>query len=235
MAYGIKIRVWGDYACFTRPEMKTERVSYDVITPSAARGILESLYWKPEIKWVIDEITVMNPISFGNIKINEVTFKTQKPSESDMQTGNGEKFIKYTKETDKDGKPINIAQRGMMYLKNPDYVIEAHFEQGKAGNEPFDCKKHFNMALRRLREGQCFKRPYLGLRDFSANVKIVEADEKFESPLKGEVDLGYMLYDLKFKYKNGKPLNDADPIFYRPKMIDGVIAVAKYYKNEVKE
>lgn len=235
MAYGIKFRVWGDYGCFTRPEMKTERVSYDVITPSAARGIIECLYWKPEIKWVIDKITVMSPISFGNIKMNEVTFKVNKPSFNDMQTGNGEKFIKYTKELDNDMKPKNIAQRGMMYLKNPDYIIEAHFEPGEPGEEPFDCKKHYNVALRRLREGQFFKSPYLGVRNFSAHIKIVEDDEKYESPLKGEVDLGYMLYDLKFKYKNGKPLNDADPIFYRPKMIDGVIDVEKYYKNEVRE
>jgi CRISPR-associated protein Cas5d len=109
MGYGIKIRVWGDYACFTRPEMKVERVSYDVITPSAARGIIESIYWKPAIKYVIDKITVLNPIVFGNIMINEMQSKANYPD--DLEKADGAACVIYTKATDDEGKPNEIAQR----------------------------------------------------------------------------------------------------------------------------
>jgi CRISPR-associated protein Cas5d len=231
MGYGIKIRVWGGYACFTRPEMKTERVSYDVITPSAARGIIECVYWKPAIKWVIDKITVMAPIRFGNIKLNEVKKKANTPKQ-DLSKMSDDDYFLYTNVDD------NRAQRGMMYLKDPDYIIEAHFELTNAGDDGKtrdDCKKHYNMALRRLKEGKVFKQPCFGLSAFSCNVKLIEDDESPVSPLKGEKDLGIMLYDQKFKYdKNGKALNDADPIFYRPIMKDGVINVAECYKNSAK-
>jgi CRISPR-associated protein Cas5d len=243
VGFGIKFRVWGDYACFTRPEMKTERVSYDVITPSAARGIIECVYWKPAIKWVIDKITVLSPIRFGNIKLNEVKKKAS-PPKSDLSKMKDDDYFLYIKDND------NRAQRGMMYLKNPHYLIEAHFEPSGIGEDTNDCKKHYNIALRRLREGQCYRQPCMGLRDFSAHIKLVEENEVFFSPLKGEVDLGYMLYDMKFKNKDIKIdadrtncdgywaelkksfLNDADAVFYRPVMIDGVIDVAQCLKRE---
>jgi CRISPR-associated protein Cas5d len=228
MGYGIKIKVWGDFACFTRPEFKVERVSYDVITPSAARAILECIYWKPAIRWVVDKITVLSVPIFGNVKMNEVKQKAKCPK-GDFSKLDGEKFVMYTTSEDD-----NRVQRGMMFLKRPSYVIDAHFELTGVGEDSQtdeDSKKHYNIILRRAREGQFFKQPYFGLRDFSANVKLLE-DETPASPLKGEVDLGFMLYDLKFKKdKNGKCLNDAEPIFYRPKMIDGVIDVATCYKN----
>lgn len=229
MGYGIRFRVWGDYACFTRPEFKVERVSYDVITPSAARGIIECVYWKPSIKWVIDKITVINPINFGNIKLNEVKQKAKQPK-GDFSKLNGEDFIMFTTIEDD-----NRVQRGMMYLKNPEYVIDAHFELTGIGDDSKtsdDCKKHYNIVLRRLREGQAFKQPCLGVRNFSANIKLVEDDEIIESYLKGEKDLGFMLYDMEFKKdENGNITNSADPIFYRPTMKDGVIDVAKDFKE----
>jgi CRISPR-associated protein Cas5d len=229
MGYGIKFRVWGDYACFTRPEMKTERVSYDVITPSAARGIIECVYWKPSIKWVIDKITVLSPIAFGNIKINEVKKKAPRPK-GDLTKIDGEDYILYTNGED------NRAQRGTAYLKNAHYLIEAHFEPSGIGEDTDDCKKHYNIALRRLRDGQCYKQPCLGLRDFSASIKNVEENEIFVSPLKGEFDLGWMLYDFKFKKdKDGAVLNDGDAVFYRPIMKDGVIDVEKCYKKGARQ
>lgn len=226
MGYGIKLRIWGDYACFTRPEMKVERVSYDVITPSAARGIIESIYWKPAIKWVIDRITVLNPIEFGNIMINEVKSKTKKPPQ-DLSNVDGNNLVTFTKD--------DIAQRRMMYLKSVDYIVEAHFEPTGIGDDTNDFKKHYNIALRRMKDGQCYKQPCLGLRDFSANFRWVDEGEIITSKLKGERDLGFMLYDLEFKYKNGEALNDANPIFYRPIMKDGVIDVAKCYGEGVYE
>ncbi|MDD2215061.1 MAG: type I-C CRISPR-associated protein Cas5c [Eubacteriales bacterium] len=226
MGYGIKLRIWGDYACFTRPEMKVERVSYDVITPSAARGIIESIYWKPAIKWVIDRITVLNPIEFGNIMINEVKSKTKKPPR-DLSNVDGDNLVIFTKD--------DIAQRRMMYLKSVDYIVEAHFKPTGIGDDTNDSKKHYNIALRRMKDGQCYKQPCLGLRDFSANFRWVDEGEVITSKLKGERDLGFMLYDLEFKYKNGEALNDANPIFYRPIMKDGVIDVAKCYGEGVYE
>lgn len=225
MGYGIKLRVWGDYACFTRPEMKAERVSYDVITPSAARGIIESIYWKPAIKWVIDKITVLSPIEFGNIMINEVKSKAKRPPQK-LDGADFDDLVIFSKD--------DISQRRMMYLKNVDYIIEAHFEPTGIGEDTNDCKKHYNIALRRLKEGQCYKQPCLGLRDFSANFCWVDESEVVTSPLSGECDLGFMLYDLEFKYKGDKPLNDADPVFYRPIMKDGVIDVAECYKKGVR-
>lgn len=232
MSYGIRFRVWGEYACFTRPEFKVERVSYDVITPSAARGIIECIYWKPAIKWVIDKITVMNPINFGNIKLNEVKQKAKQPK-GDLSKIDGDDFTMFaTIEED------NRVQRGMMYLKNPDYIIDAHFDLTGIGEDSKtvdDCKKHYNIVLRRLREGQSFKQPCLGMRNFSANIKLLEETEDFESPLKGEKDLGFMLYDMEFKKdKKGNIVNDADPIFYRPTMKDGVIYVAEDFEKSAK-
>lgn len=226
MGYGIKLRVWGDYACFTRPEMKVERVSYDVITPSAARGIIESIYWKPSIKWIIDRIIVLNPIEFGNIMINEVKSKAKKPPKN-LDNINGDSFVIFSKE--------DIAQRRMLYLKNVDYIIEAHFVPTGIGDDTNDSKKHYNIALRRMREGQCYKQPCLGLRDFSANFRLIGEDEIIKSTLEGELDLGFMLYDLDFRYEDGKALNDADPVFYRPLMKNGIIDVAKYYGEGVYE
>ncbi|MDR0383951.1 MAG: type I-C CRISPR-associated protein Cas5c [Christensenellaceae bacterium] len=230
MGFGIKLRVWGEYACFTRPEMKSERVSYDVITPSAARGIIESIYWKPSIRWVIDKITVMSviPAEFGNIMINEVKSKSKRPP-NDLDGAADEildNLTIYTRENNE------ISQRRMMFLKNPDYIIEAHFESSGVGDDAFDFKKHYNMVLRRAENGQCYKQPVFGMRNFSANFKLIKDDDKIESPLKGDIDFGYMLYDIDFKKdKNGKALNAGDPIFYRAKMRDGVIDVAECYKQ----
>ncbi len=200
MGYGIAIRVRGDYALFTRPEMKVERMSYDVITPSAARGIIEAIYWKPSIRWVIDRIHVLRPIEFTNIRRNEVS---EKMSEKKAYIATNE-----------------VRQiRAAMVLKNVDYVIEAHFEivPEKAG-ESDTIEKHYNMVLRRLRKGQYYSPPCLGTREFGARVDIIEDGQIPASPLSGVRDLGWMLYDIDFS----NPQN-ITPRFFKAEMQDGVI------------
>ncbi len=212
MGYGIVIRVCGDYALFTRPEMKVERVSYDAITPSAARGLIEAIYWKPAIRWVIDKIHVLNEIEFTNIRRNEVSDKISANVAGGYMKGT-RKGPFYLDVTDK------RQQRASMVLKNVDYVIEAHFERVPEKSGPDDTpEKHYNMALRRLRKGQYFHAPYLGTREFGAKVTLIENGNIPSSVLSGHKDLGWMLYDLDFN--NPK---DIRPQFFKAEMHDGVI------------
>ncbi|GJQ53289.1 MAG: type I-C CRISPR-associated protein Cas5 [Anaerolineaceae bacterium] len=218
MGYGIKIRVSGDYALFTRPEMKVERVSYDVMTPSAARGIIEAVYWKPAIRWVIDKIHVLKPIEFTNIRRNEVSKKINK---SDVeQVMNGANKDLYIVSSDTENKIRQ--QRASLVLKNVDYVIEAHFDvlDKNAGEE--EDKKHYNIALRRFREGQHFHAPCLGTREFGAKVELIEDGEAIpQSPL-GDMELGWMLKDLNFS----DPA-DIKPEFFRAFLKKGVLDLRK--------
>ena len=238
MGYGFKIIVDGDYACFTRPEMKVERVSYDVPTPSALEGMIKSVYWKPSIRYVIDKIVVFNPIRFMNIRRNEVKNKVSLSSVVSAMNGRGgapEIFI----------SPDSISQRAGMILKDVRYGVEFHFEiTGLRSDHEDECEeKHYNIILRRLRQGQCFRQPVLGCREFS--VKSLRLVDKFPldeiSPeLYGDIDLGYMLYGMNYEDKSMPVNNDwndpvfsdkADPVFYRPHMIDGVIDVAAYRRD----
>lgn len=207
MSYGIKLRVWGDYALFTRMEMKVERVSYDVMTPSAARGILEAVYWKPAIRWVIDRIHVLKPIHFENIRRNEVATKTSVTNTA--MKGDGEVCIYVD-----DGKTRQ--QRASMVLRDVDYIIEAHFEltAKEAGNPG----KHLAIFERRVKTGQCFHRPYFGCREFPVNFEW--CDHTPESQISGEFDLGFMLHDVDFE-------NDRTAHFFRAVMKNGVIECNK--------
>ena len=213
MGYGITIRVRGEYALFTRPEMKVERVSYDVITPSAARGIIEAVYWKPAIRWVIDKIHVLNEIEFTNIRRNEVSEKISESEARRRMNGAQEPF--YLSATDA------RQQRAALVLKNVDYVIEAHFELTDKAGADDTVEKHYNMALRRLRKGQYFSAPCLGTREFSAQVELIEDGVIPESPL-GDRDLGWMLYDLDFANAQ-----DIQPQFFKAEMRAGVIDLTK--------
>lgn len=210
MGYGITIRVWGDYALFTRPEMKVERVSYDVITPSAARGIIEAVYWKPAIRWVIDRIHVLNEIQFTNIRRNEVSEKISAREAERRMRGATEPF--FLDATDK------RQQRASLVLKNVDYVIEAHFEMTDQAGPDDTQEKHYNIAVRRLRKGQHYHAPYLGTREFPAHIELIENGEIPRSRLTGTRDLGWMLYDLDFTN-----LQDIQPRFFKAEMLDGVI------------
>lgn len=211
MGYGINIRVRGDYALFTRPEMKVERVSYDIITPSAARGLIEAIYWKPAIRWKIDKIHVLNEIVFTNIRRNEVSEKISTNIAKRLMNGTYEKpfYISVTE---------NRQQRAALVLKNVDYVIEAHFEITDEAGEDDSVAKHYNIILRRLRKGQHFHAPYLGTREFGAKIELLEDKPIPPSALHGEKDLGWMLYDLDFEDPK-----DIRPKFFEATMQDGVL------------
>jgi len=205
--FGIKLKAWGDYACFTRPEMKAERVSYDVMTPSAARGILEAIYWKPAICWVIDRIHIINPIRFDNIRRNELGKKIPLRNITNAIKGISplETFIEDDRQ-----------QRAAMVLRNVCYVIEAHFEI--IGSEDNNPAKHKETFERRAEKGQCVHRPYFGCREFPVNFELI-SDKIPKSELEGTtIDLGWMLHDIDFK-------NNMEPRFFRAQMIDGVINV----------
>lgn len=217
MGKGFALRVWGDYACFTRPEMKVERVSYDVITPSAARNIYQAIYWKPQIQWIIDRIHVLKPVRFTNIRRNELNAilgaGTVKTAMNDG-TSPVEIFVDDSN---------NRAQRAGVVLRDVDYVIEAHFEETASGDG--NHGKHADMFRRRVENGQCFNQPYLGTREFSASFELVTG-EMPTSELTGEQDFGFMLFDIDFK-------NDMTPMFYRPVVNDGIIEVPRPDSPEV--
>jgi len=215
MGYGFKLKVWGDYACFTRPEMKVERVSYDVMTPSAARGILEAIYWKPAIMWKIDKIHVLNPIKFDNIRRNEVLGTI---SVSQIKKAMKGEEVELYQDSNEDR-----AQRASLLLRDVCYCIEAHFELTKDAGPEDTPEKHYNMALRRMRKGQCYHNPYLGCREFPANFEIIEEGIP-ASCYSGEKDLGFMLWDLQYNKDSKK---EPIPIFYRAFMKDGIIDIEK--------
>ena len=210
MGYGIKIRVSGDYALFTRPEMKVERVSYDIITPSAARGIIEAVYWKPAIRWVIDKIHVLREIEFTNIRRNEVSEKASESEARRRMNGTTTEPM-YLSSTD------NRQQRAALVLKNVDYIIEAHFEMTNKAEAGETVEKHYNIILRRLRKGQHFHAPCLGTREFGAKVELIEDGIIPKSPL-GNMELGWMLYDLDFS-----DTEDIQPQFFRATLNNGVL------------
>lgn len=214
MGYGIKIRVSGDYALFTRPEMKVERVSYDMMTPSAARGIIEAVYWKPAIRWVIDKIHVLNEIEFTNVRRNEVSEKISTDKALQIMRGSTESF--YLSSTDA------RQQRASLVLKNVDYIIEAHFDvlDKSAGDE--EAKKHYNIVLRRLRQGQHFHAPCLGTREFGAKVELVEEGAAIPPSPLGDRDLGWMLHDLDFSNSD-----DIKPQFIRAALKNGVLDLSE--------
>lgn len=209
MAYGIKLRVWGDYACFTRPEMKVERVSYDVMTPSAARGILEAIHWKPAIRWVIDKIHVQRPIKFDNVRRNEVSSKIPKPNPATAMRDKKQLYFLVD-----DGK--NRQQRASTLLRDVEYVIEAHFVlTDKAGADDNEGK-HLDIFRRRAKKGQFFHQPCFGCREFPASFELLEGEVPASHYAGQGKDMGYMLLDIDFT-------NDMTPLFFRASMNNGII------------
>ncbi|WP_225028038.1 type I-C CRISPR-associated protein Cas5c [Xinfangfangia pollutisoli] len=222
MAYGIRLHVWGRYGLFTRPEMKVERVSYDVMTPSAARGVLEAIHWKPAIRWVIDRIHVLEPIRFQSIRRNEVGHKAP--------AGNIKRAMN---RGDLEGLQILVdedrQQRASTVLVAPAYVIEAHFElTAKAGAEDTEGK-HLDIFNRRAARGQCFHQPCLGTREFAASFALIPPDAPlpFRDPQAETADLGFgtprdlgfMLWDIDHAAP-GRP-----SLFFRAGLRDGVMEV----------
>ena len=203
----VLMEVWGPTACFTRPEMKTERVSYDVPTPSAARGMIESIYYHPGLKWTIDRIWVLNSIQFMNLRRNEVSSKIS--ASNVMQEANGGKQSCIVTTQD-------IQQRAAMMLKDVRYVIEAHFDMTDKANASDNPGKFQDIVKRRLRKGACYAAPYLGTRECTAHFRLWEggAVEGIDETR----DLGYMLYDMDYSDPE-----HIQPMFFHAKMEHGCI------------
>lgn len=219
MAFGIKLHCWGEWACFTRPEMKVERVSYDVMTPSAARGVVEAIYWKPEIRWRIGRITVLKPIRFTSVRRNEVKDKIGAGAAKAMSSGEGNLAF-YVDDGD------NRQQRATLMLRDVGYVIDAYIE---IVSGPDNIAKHLDQFNRRARKGSCFTRPYLGCREFAAHFELLEDGSAIparDRSLDGDRDLGWMLHDIDFS--NAK---DKQAMFFHAVMRDGVIDVTACAAN----
>jgi len=191
-----RLKVWGRNACFTRPEMKVERVSYDVMTPSAARGVLEAILWKPAIRWKVTQIDVLNPIKWESVRRNEVG-AVMSPRTSGL-------FIEEQRQ-----------QRAGLFLRDVAYTIHAYFEMtDKAGAED-SVVKFQEMFLRRSERGQCYHRPYLGCREFAADFEVFTNGKPIPEPISETRDLGWILYDMDF---NGK---EPMPRFFRANLDNG--------------
>lgn len=202
----IDLRVWGDAACFTRPELKVERVTYPVITPSAARGVLDTIFWKPAFRWRVREIHVLKPIKYFSILRNEVNSRaSERAARSWEKTGGG-----FFPSDDR-------AQRNTLALADVDYLIRADIEL-KAGVQE-DAAKYRDQARRRIARGQCFAQPYLGTREFSA---FFQEPDGSENTIPLDMDLGRMLLDLD--YQSGSA-GSAVPMFFNPRLESGVMHV----------
>lgn len=213
MSKGVKVKVWGEYALFTRPEMKVERYTYDVMTPSAARGILEAIYWHPGMNWIIDRIYVKKPIQFTSVRRNEV--KSKISANNVLPVYNGKQKQLYI------SSKVDIVQRASLLLRDVEYVIEAHFEMTEKANASDNPGKFKDIVMRRLKRGECFHTPYFGCREFPVKFCLCEED-KIQTAYEDveERDLGFMLYDLDYS-----DLNNIQPMFFRAIMRKGIIDV----------
>ena len=216
----ISVEVWGDYACFSRPEMKVERVSYDVMTPSAARGLLEAIYWHPGIRWVIDKIHVCAPIRFTNIRRNEVKDTVSARKAKTVMEKGGELFL---------AAPESIQQRAALVLRDVHYVIDAHFEMTDKAAPGDNPGKFQDIMRRRLEKGQAYHQPCFGVREFPAQFRPCTQLPPCPEELLGEKDLGWMLLDMDYT----DPEN-IKPHFFRAVLRDGVLDVPPLHSEEVR-
>jgi CRISPR-associated protein Cas5d len=213
--------------------MKVERVSYDVITPSAARGLLEAIYWKPQIRWVVDKLHVLNPILFTSIRRNELASKASAANAAKALAGQATPLGVYIED--------ERQQRAAMILRDVAYAIEAHFE---LIDQSETIEKHYNMFTRRAQKGQCFHRPYLGCREFPANFAWIDGELPKTKLLDDEAgrDLGFMLLDIDYVPDDAGPILEssagkrlrAEPRFFRALMQDGIITVPPMSGQEVR-
>jgi len=229
MTYGIRLRVSGNCACFTRPEMKVERVSYDVMTPSAARGILEAIHWKPAIRWVVNAIHVLKPIRFQSIRRNEVGHKAPASKiRTAMNRGSLEGLALLVDE--------DRQQRAATVLVDVDYVIAAHFEMTVKAGPDDNEGKHLDIFNRRASRGQCFHQPCLGTREFDARFELLPPDGPLPEPEEKSSDLGFgnprdlgfMLFDIDHQAE-GRP-----SLFFRARLEDGVMKVPHPNSPEIR-
>lgn len=248
------LEVWGDYACFTRPEMKVERVSYDVPTPSAVRAVFESIFWKPAIRWHVQKIEVLNPIKWISVRRNEVgTISTNEEGFCIDEIGN-------------DGKPKYRQQRAGLFLRDvryrfysvleyipiekrknnkhvmvPEYLwdpdekefmkeeIKAWEEKQEPPHTDETPGKYLAIFERRAKKGQCFNQPYLGTREFSCNFRLIDNSEPELKPIHETRELGFMLYDMDFT-----DLKNPQPMFFKASIEDGVVTVPSLESEEIR-
>lgn len=217
---GIKLYIKGEFALFSRPEMKVERVSYDVITPSAARGIVEAIYWKPEIRWTVTRVHVLKPIRFTSMRRNEVAAKIPAvTAAAAMKRGHGSLGLYIEEERQ---------QRAATLLRDVAYVVEARFDVVGGEN---NVGKHLDQFNRRARDGRCHTRPYLGCREFPADFELIEVGHPLpqnDSKLTGERDFGYMLHDIDFG-------DGITPHFFRAVLRDGILDVPLFKREEARQ
>ena len=221
MPYGVKLLVSGDHACFTRPEMKVERVSYDVMTPSAARGILEAVYWKPAIRWVIEAIHVLKPIRFQSIRRNEVGKKAPAGNIREAMNAGSIANLSLIVEDERQ-------QRAATVLADVAYVIAAHFELTEKAGADDNEGKHIDTFNRRARRGQCFHQPCLGTREFAARFELIEDGAALPQAISETRDLGFMLYDIDHAAP-GRP-----SLFFRAQLENGVMRVPEPNSPEIR-
>jgi CRISPR-associated protein Cas5d len=209
----LRLQASGPLACFTRPELKVERVSYPVMTPSAARGLLEAVVWKPAICWHVERIHVLEPIRFVAFRRNEVSTKASAPAAATVRDGGT--VLPYFADDDR-------AQRNTVALRDVSYVVDAHFTlTGRAG--PTDnVTKFVEIFERRLEKGQCFHQPYLGCRELAAEVEPVTDTPQ---PIAETRDLGLMLWDVEYSPGRNRPL------FFEARLVDGVLDVPETPKG----
>lgn len=208
------LEVSGDLACFTRPEMKVERVSYDVITPSAARAVFESIFWKPAIHWHVRRIEVLKPVRWVNLRRNEVKSKVSVSSALAAMQRPDEEFGIYADE------PDERVQRAALLLRDVAYRLHADMEVRADRSDPAPEAKFHAMFERRALAGQCVNQPYLGCREFAARVRLVAEPANEPAPIFDSRDLGWMLFDMDFS----RP-EDPQPLFFRARMERGAINV----------
>lgn len=204
----VRVKVTGDYACFTRQDLKVERMTYPCMTPSAARGVLDAILWKPEFQWYVRRIIVLNPVRFMSIKRNEIKTKQ----------ANSPIVVDEVLETT--GKPKHRVQRNSVILRDVAYIIEASIFIKDATRQMYDkyvgmTEKREGMFPRRVRKGQCWRRPYLGTREFSAEFML---PDKNDQPIKETIPIGSMLFDI-FYDEQGKP----HPLFFEATIHDGIL------------
>ncbi len=206
----VELVVSGKYACFTRPELKVERVSYEVMTPSAARGILEAIHWKPVIRWIVEEISVLKPIQFQTLRRNEIGEKV--PARSALIARNAKNIHQFNLEIEE-----NRQQRASAVLVDVSYIIKARIELSDTANANETPQKHLEMFKRRAGRGQCFNQPYLGTREFPAYFNLRENDKAVEPPISETRHLGIMLLDIDYRSQ--------EPLFFEAQLEDGVMKV----------
>ncbi|SEP18857.1 type I-C CRISPR-associated protein Cas5c [Nitrosovibrio sp. Nv6] len=213
------LEVIGDFACFTRPEMKVERVSYDVITPSAARAIYEAILWKPAVRWQVMKIEVLKPIKWITLRRNEVgAVVSSRNAQAAMNSGSGDLGLYIEDERQ---------QRAGLFLRDVAYRIHAGFELLPNAGENNTSGKFLDMFERRASKGQCVNQPYLGCREFAAAFQLVDSPDALPAPIGESRDLGWMLYDMN--YGNRASPN---PRFFRAELKSGVLDLAKVEVRE---